>query len=203
VTDTAAGAAPPPPARGGRSGCPRPSRQVRFGVRHDLLRRGRGAAKQRRNSLNGSVDCSPSPNLWENSWIGFAEHPDSLCLERAPSGYGTRGTYTWSFSASDTDPFQNVGQLPADRWLYLWLADKQRVPGGLSATEFGLRGSLILVDFEPLDGAWIPGLSLPDILLAATECEDAPFLAGRILVERPTPISRGSWGGNQSPVSVR
>ena len=89
-----------------------------------------------------------------------------------------------------------TGVVPSDGWLYLWLAETdQWAPHlGLYAAEMGLSGSLDPLAFEPSSGVVVPGVELPDLLFAVPECESAPFLAGRILVDSPSPREGSSWG---------
>jgi hypothetical protein len=105
------------------------------------------------------------------------------------------GEYVWSISSSETDPLVNVGPIPDDDWLYLWIAAAE----GFVGAEFRVTGSLIPVSFEPMNGAFVaPGSVFPDVLLAVPECEGAPFLAGRISVARASSVEASSWGRSKA-----
>ncbi len=149
--------------------------------------------------INGTVNCQePIPSLFENHWIGFSEVHSELCADCPPDDAGRPcvSGYAWSISSSSTDPLSNSGFLPEDSWLYLWLVqDDAWGAGGFSAAEFALTGTLAPREFEPLNGVeWFLPEAFPDLLITVPECEGVPFLAGRVLVDDPSPIARHSWG---------
>jgi hypothetical protein len=159
----------------------------------------------------GTVDCGFT-NAYPTYWLGFSEERSELCTncgcqdpefcsccpyDDAGQICGQSIEFAWSISASSADPLQIFGAIPADRWLYLWLVVSRVVP--FAAAECRITGSLTPVAFEPMNGVeLLPFGAFPDLVFTVPECQDAPFLAGRILVEDPSPVEAMSWGRTKS-----
>jgi hypothetical protein len=151
---------------------------------------------------NVTVECGTLEIHDNRNDEGFSEDGQPWCadepspLVRLPTGHGlTR----WTISASATDPFENSGALPADGWLYLWLASSGSWFNGMASAEFGLEGTLIPVSIEGLNGAFVLQDSLPTVLMAAPGCPTGPDLLARVRVEHNTSLERSSWGRSKAP----
>jgi hypothetical protein len=133
--------------------------------------------------FNASVDCDPVPELYDNEWIGFSTDGVS-CRSDGPNCVPTSDTparYTWSISASSTDPYVNTGALGDAATLYLWfLCGYQEGNGrqeGLSFAEFAVTGTISVTSFTPRSGVWNHGTDT-ELLMAVANCPRSLFLAG-------------------------
>ena len=143
------------------------------------------------NGYNVTVDCEDgTPNIHDNQVIGYSEdgtacNDSNLCaLSSAP--------YGWTISASDTDPLQNSGVLPAGlNFLYLWFYCSHPVIGRGNAAEFDfeITGS----DLQLLGLNFYPGnlnagtVSQP--LIAMMGCPDTPRLVTQLVTFKTGPVS--------------
>lgn len=97
------------------------------------------------------------------------------------------GHYTWSVSASETDPFVNTGPVPNDDFLffYLWFVEgcHPSPPGGMYSAEFKLATSpswTIVGTFAQnsfLEAGPAPDPSGKNFILAVAGCPTGPVVA--------------------------
>ena len=93
--------------------------------------------------------------------------------------------YSWSISASPTDPTQNVGEIPpgVPHSLYLWLECTEE--DGIIGMEADVEAvGLLYVDFTALNDFINVGAG--ELLqLGVTRCRSGPLLTGSITVVNP------------------
>ena len=135
--------------------------------------------------LNVVCDGGNGPN----AWIGYSTQA-TPCANVTPE-YPCGPFGSWTISASDTDPFQNSGSLPAGSTLFLWYLCSGG-SGGLAAAAFDLVGSLSVSQFAPRAG-FLNGGSDTSLLIVAASCPSGPIVAGDIHVQTTTTVASSTW----------
>ena len=94
--------------------------------------------------------------------------------------------FGWTLSASNTDPFDNVGPAMSDTLtLYLWFYCSTPITGGVSRSEFGFvfNPNLDVYSFEPANGVVDSAASVWDFDLTLPDCPRGSLLAGQVRLQ--------------------
>lgn len=144
-----------------------------------------------------TTDCDPlTPLSHPNAIRGFSRVEDGGCVLESSCNWHSSPDYTWTISASSTDPdlrWSSLDESQAE--LYVWL-NCSRVDGfALAAFDVEISApDLRLLSIEALNGTINAGVGR-EIRLAVGGCPSAPFLAAKLIiaVDDPDSVEPESW----------
>jgi hypothetical protein len=141
----------------------------------------------------GNEHCGVPGPQYSEGWQGYATSTPELCFQGSwcSDDYNT----LWTLSRSSTNPYINLGALPAEpSTLYVWLACERY---GMLGAAFSLQGDIEVLSVTPVFPV-TNDATFPDFHLTFPGCPNGPFKAFWLEVQPGAPSSvgepRSSWG---------